>query len=71
MPVNFHQSTRKFLKGKGKTFEYDHDYIKHKTKQELIDYLNTGQKPKVKRKCRLELDRRGIKLVWVPKVDES
>lgn len=71
MPVKFSPSTRKFIKGKGKTFEFEHDYIKHKTKQELIDYLNNGQKPRVKRKCRVELDRRGIKLVWVSKVDED
>jgi len=63
MPTKFSPSTRKFLKGKGKTFEYDHDYIKQKTTEELINYINEGSKPKVKRKCRIELDRRGIQLV--------
>jgi hypothetical protein len=67
MPVKFSPSTRKFIKGKGKTFEYEHDYIKHKSKEDLIKYLNEGQKPKVKRKCLIELDRRKIKLVWVKK----
>ena len=67
MPVKFSPSTRKFVKGKGKTFEYEHDYIKHKSKEDLIKYLNEGQKPKVKRKCLIELDRRKIKLVWVNK----
>lgn len=67
MPVKFSPSTRKFVKGKGKTFEYEHDYIKHKSKEDLIKYLNEGQKPKVKRKCLIELDRRKIKLVWVKK----
>ena len=41
-----------------------HEYMKQKTTQELIDYINEGQKPKLKRKCRVELDRRGVKLVW-------
>lgn len=67
MPVKFSPSTRKFIKGKGKTFEFEHDYIKNKSKDDLIKYINEGQKPKVKRKCRIELDRRGIKLVWVKK----
>jgi len=44
-----------------------HEYMKQKTTQELIDYINEGQKPKLKRKCRLELDRRGVKLVWKKK----
>ena len=67
MPVKFSPSTRKFIKGKGATFEFEHDYIKNKSKEDLIKYLNEGSKPKVKRKCRIELDRRGIKLVWVKK----
>lgn len=71
MPVKFSPSTRKFIKGKGKTFEYEHDYIKVKPTEELIKYLNEGHKPKVKRKCRVELDRRGIRLVRVPKTFES
>jgi len=44
-----------------------HEYMKQKTTQELIDYINEGQKPKLKRKCRVELDRRGVKLVWKKK----
>lgn len=71
MPVKFGPSAKKFVKGKKNNFEYDHDYIKLKTKQELIDYLNNGQKPKVKRKCIVELDRRGVKLVWKTPVAEN
>jgi len=67
MPVKFSPSARKFVKGKGKTFEYEHDYIKHKDTDELIKYINEGHKPKVKRKCLIELDRRKVKLVRVPK----
>ncbi len=33
--------------------------------KELIDYINKGQKPKVKQKCRNELTRRGVEIVWV------
>jgi hypothetical protein len=44
-----------------------HEYMKQKTTKELIDYINEGQKPKLKRKCRVELDRRGVKLVWKKK----
>ena len=68
MPVKFSPSTRKFIKGKGRTFEFEHDYIKHKDTDELIKYLNEGSKGRVKRKCRIELDRRGVKLVRVKKV---
>ena len=48
-----------------------HDYIKNKTKEELIDYLNNGQKPKIKQKCRNELVRRGVKIVYVQKSEEE
>jgi len=67
MPIKFSPSQKKFIKGKKNNFQYDHDYIKLKPTQELIKYINEGHKPKVKRKCRVELDRRGVKLVWVPK----
>jgi len=70
MPVKFSQSHKKFEKG-SKNFVWEHDYIKQKPKEELIEYLNTGSKPKLKRKCKLELDRRGIKLVWVSPATEN
>ena len=36
--------------------------------KELIDYINSSNaKPKVVQKCRNELTRRGVKLVWKPK----
>lgn len=63
MPIKFSPSTRKFVRGqKRKTFEFDHDYIKLKPTEELIKYINEGYKPKVKRKCRVELDRRRVLL---------
>jgi len=63
MPVKFKPSQKTFIKGQGTRTE--HFYIKNTPKQELIDYINKGQKPKVKQKCRNELARRGVKLVWV------
>ena len=62
MPVKFKPSQTPFVKGQGKKTQ--NFYIKNTPKEELIDYINKGQKPKVKQKCRNELDRRGIKLVW-------
>ena len=44
-----------------------HHYIKNTPKDELIKYINDGQKPKIKQKCRNELVRRGIEIVYVDK----
>lgn len=63
MPVKFKPSQKTFVKGQGTRIE--HFYIKNTPKQELIDYINKGQKPKVKQKCRNELARRGVEIVWV------
>ncbi len=71
MPVKFSQSSKKFEKGSRTNYTWEHDYIKHKTKEQLIEYINTGSKPKLKRKCRIELDRRGVKLVWKTPVAEN
>lgn len=70
MPVKFAKSFKEYNKATKRT-TMKHDYIKNKTKEELIDYLNNGQKPKIKQKCRNELVRRGVKIVYVPKSDES
>lgn len=63
MPIKFKPSQTTFVKGKGRTTS--HFYIKNTPKEELIKYINEGQKPKIKQKCRNELVRRGVKLVWV------
>ena len=65
MPTKFKPSAKKFVRG-GSTANapIEHFYIKQPPKQELIDYKNKGQKPKIKQKCRNELARRGCKLVW-------
>lgn len=67
MPIKFSPSQKKYNKNNRKKFTVEHDYIKHKSTDELIKYINEGNKAKTKRKCRVELDRRGVKLVWVPK----
>ena len=47
-------------------------YIKNTPKQELIDYINNENgKPKIKQKCRNELTRRGVKLVYVPQSETT
>jgi hypothetical protein len=62
MPVKFKPSQTTFVKGKGKVT--NHYFIKNTPKEELIDYINKGQKPKIKQKCLNELTRRGINIVW-------
>ena len=53
------------VKGKGKVTS--HSYIKQISKEELIKYINDGQKNKVKQKARNELVRRNVEIVWVNK----
>ena len=62
MPVKFKPSQTTFVKGKGKVT--NHYFIKNTPKEELIDSINKGQKPKIKQKCLNELTRRGINIVW-------
>ena len=50
MPVKFKPSQTTFVKGKGKVTS--HSYIKQISKEELIKYINDGQKNKVKQKAR-------------------
>ena len=60
MPIKLGKSTRKFVKGKGKSFEFEHDYIKMRSKAELIEMYNTSSTiPKKKQKIKNELVRRG------------
>jgi len=68
MPIKFKQSAtvRDRQTGKIKT---EHYYIKCMSQTELFSELNNSStKPKAKQKIRNELDRRGIKIQWVPKV---
>ena len=65
MPVKFKPSQTTFVKGKGKVTS--HSYIKQISKEELIKYINDGQKNKIKQKARNELVRRNVEIVWVNK----
>lgn len=67
MPVKFKPSQTALNRASGKTTT-THYYMKNTSTKELIEYINsTNGKPKVKIKCRNELDRRGVKLVWTKK----
>lgn len=66
MPTKF-KPTAKTMKRGSKSVVTEHYYIKNTPKAELIDYLNNGQKPKIKQKCSNELVRRGIEIVWKDK----
>ena len=69
MPIKFKPSQTVYVKGKGKvTTNY---YIKNTPTEELIKYINEGQKPKIKQKARNELVRRGVDLVWVSKDNDK
>ena len=67
MATKFKPSERVYKRGvPTKQLPWRHFYIKNTPKQEVIDYINSDRgKPKIKQKCRNELTRRGIKLVWV------
>ena len=66
MPVKFSKSFKEYRKGSSPVMT--HDYIKSKSKEELFSAINEGKvKPKIRRKAIVELERRGTKLVWVPK----
>ena len=70
MPVKFGKSSIVKDRTTGKLIT-QHEYIKTKSKDDLFDYINNGQKPKVKQKCRNELVRRGVKIVYVEPTEES
>jgi len=69
MPIKFKPTQKTLVRGT-KTVKTEHFYIKNTPKEELIDYINNGQKPKIKQKCRNELTRRGVKLVWKSPTEE-
>lgn len=69
MPVKF-QKSAKIVKRGSKVTITEHHYIKNQSKEVLIKYINEGQKPKIKQKCRNELDRRGVELVWKTPAEE-
>jgi len=70
MPTKFKPTQTTLVRGTQNVVT-QHFYIKNTPKEELIEYINNGQKPKIKMKCRRELERRGIKINWVDKVTDS
>ena len=65
MPAKFKATEIVYDRNTKKT-TMKHFYLKQTPVQELLKYINEGQKPKIKLKCRNELDRRGVKLNWIP-----
>ena len=63
MPIKFKPTQKTLVRGT-KNVVTQPFYIKNTPKEELIDYINNGQKPKIKQKCRNEITRRGIKIVY-------
>tara|TARA_B100000902_G_C27260825_1_gene890612 strand:- start:992 stop:1189 length:198 start_codon:yes stop_codon:yes gene_type:complete len=64
MPVKFKPS-QIIVNRKTNNKKVEHFFIKSTPKKELFDYLNNSSgKPKIKQKCRNELIRRGIKIVY-------
>jgi len=71
MPVKFSKSFKQMDKVTKKV-SIVHDYIKNKSKDQLFEYINSDNgKPKVKQKCRNELNRRGIQIIKVDKPAEE
>jgi predicted flavoprotein YhiN len=61
MPIKLGKSVRKTVRGAAKQgFNYEHDYIKTKSKEELVNTFNaTNTAPKKRQKIRNELVKRG------------
>ena len=67
MPAKFKPS-QIIIDRKTKKKSVQHFYLKCMPEKELFDYINSPMgKPKIKMKCRNELVRRGVKIVWQPK----
>ena len=65
MPAKFKPTQKTLVRGTNKVIT-THYYLKQTPVEELVKYINDGQKPKVKIKCRNEITRRGLKLNWIP-----
>ena len=58
MPIKFGKTTKRYERATKKT-TVEHDYMKCKSNADLIEaYNKEGQKPKLKRKVRQEIERR-------------
>ena len=68
MPTKFKKNGVEFIRGERGTKPKQvvkKYFITQMPKAELIDYINNANGlPKIKQKCRNELTRRGVELVW-------
>ena len=69
MPTKFKKDGLEYRGSRAQRVAVNKKYFISQTpKQELIDYINSPSgKPKIKQKCRNELTRRGVKLVYKTK----
>jgi len=67
MPIKFKKDGVEYKGSRAQRVAIKKKYfIKNTPKQELIDYINSGNaKPKIRQKCLNELTRRGVKLNWL------
>ena len=71
MPIKFKPSQSTLQKGT-KTVVTTHYYIKNISKEELLEEINKDNPNKKRRaKAIRELERRGIKIAWVKKSEDS
>lgn len=68
MPTKFKKDGVEFIRGERGTKPKQvvkKYFISQTPKAQLIDYINSANGlPKIKQKCRNELTRRGVELVW-------
>jgi len=71
MPTKYKESAVR-VDRQTKKVSIEHFYVKQLSQKEAFEMLNNDNtKPKVKRKIRNELVRRGIKIVKVPKTYDT
>lgn len=71
MPTKYKESAVKVDRATKKV-SVEHFYVKQLSQEQAFELLNADNtKPKVKRKIRNELVRRGIKIVKVPKTFDT
>jgi|TARA_R110000764_G_scaffold180865_1_gene266928 hypothetical protein len=71
MPTKFRPSQTVYIKKTGKK-ETTHFYIKQISKEELFKEINAeNPKKKLRAKCIREIERRGLKINWVPRTKEE
>ena len=71
MPIKLKKSQTVIVRGTSKK-ETTHFYIKQISKEELFKEINAeNPKKKLRAKCIREIERRGLKINWVPRTKEE